>query len=63
MKKWKYKKGEVMPIDKSASHEEIVQELMHAYEKNGKIGNHSPKDKEEAQRIANAIAYKGKGEN
>ena len=28
-----------MPIDKSASHEEIVQELMHAYEENGKISN------------------------
>ena len=52
-----------MPIDKSASHEEIVQELMRAYEKNGKIGNHTPKDKEEAQRIANAIAYKVKGES
>lgn len=51
-----------MPIDKSGTHEEIVQELMHAYEKNGKIGSHTPKNKEEALRIANAIAYKVKGE-
>lgn len=51
-----------MPIDKSGTHEEIVQELMNAYEKNGKIGNHTPKNKEEALRIANAIAYQVKGE-
>lgn len=51
-----------MPIDKSGSHEDIVRELMNAYEKNGKIGNHTPKNKEEALRIANAIAYKVKGE-
>ena len=51
-----------MPIDKSGTHEEIVRELLHAYENTGKIGSHSPKDKEEAQRIANAIAYKVKGE-
>lgn len=51
-----------MPIDKSGTHEEIVQELMRAYKKNGKIGNHTPKDEEEALRIANAIAYKVKGE-
>lgn len=52
-----------MPIDKNASHEEIVQELMNAYEKNGKIGNYIPKDKEDAQRVANAIAYQTKKEN
>ena len=51
-----------MPIDKSASHEEIVRELMNAYEENGKIGSYTPKDKEDAQRVANAIAYKVKGE-
>ena len=51
-----------MPIDKSGSHEDIVRELMNAYEENGKIGNHTPKDKEEALRIANAIAYRVKGE-
>lgn len=49
-----------MPIDKSGTHEEIVQELMRAYKKNGKIGNLVPKDEEEALRIANAIAYKTK---
>lgn len=53
--------GSIMPIDKSGTHEEIVQELMRAYEKNGKIGNHTPKNKEEAMRIANAIAYRVKG--
>lgn len=52
-----------MPINKQAPKEEIIRELMHAYENTGKIGNHTPKDKEEAQRIANAIAYKVKGEN
>ena len=54
--------GSIMPIDKSGTHEEIVQELMRAYKKNGKIGSHTPKNEEEALRIANAIAYRVKGE-
>lgn len=54
--------GSIMPIDKSGSHEDIVRELMNAYKKNGKIGSHTPKNEEEALRIANAIAYRVKGE-
>lgn len=46
-----------MPIDKSKTHEEIVQELMHAYRENGRIGNHKISSEEEALRVANAVAY------
>ena len=49
-----------MPIDNTRSHSEIVQELMDAYEKTGKIGEISPKDKDDALRISNAIAFKAK---
>lgn len=51
-----------MPIDNTKSHSEIVQELMDAYKENGKIGNITPKDEEDALRIANAIAFKAKEE-
>jgi predicted RNA-binding protein associated with RNAse of E/G family len=37
-----------------------VQELMDAYAETGKIGNITPEDKEDALRIANAIAFKTK---
>ena len=46
-----------MPIDKRMSHDDIVRELINAYHKNGKIGDTTPKDEEDAVRIANAIAY------
>lgn len=51
-----------MPIDSSKSHSEIVAELMQAYEETGKIGNYKPKDKQDALNVANAIAFKVKGE-
>lgn len=50
-----------MPIDKSMTHEQIVQELMRAYKKNGKIGNQVINSEDVALRVANAIAYKAKG--
>lgn len=49
-----------MPIDNTRSHSEIVQELMDAYKKTGKIGNITPEDKEDALRISNKIAFKVK---
>ena len=49
-----------MPIDNTRSHSEIVQELMDVYAETGKIGNITPEDKEDALRIANAIAFKAK---
>lgn len=49
-----------MPIDNTRSHSEIVQELMDAYEKTGKIGNITPEDRDDALRISNAIAFKAK---
>ena len=49
-----------MPIDNTRSHSEIVQELIDTYAETGKIGNITPEDKEDALRIANAIAFKAK---
>lgn len=49
-----------MPIDSSKSHSEIVAELMQAYEETGKIGNIIPKDKQDALRISNRIAFEAK---
>lgn len=49
-----------MPIDNTRSHGEIVQELMEAYEKTGKIGEIFPEDRDDALRISNAIAFKAK---
>ncbi len=49
-----------MPIKKGTSakvYGENVQELMHSYERKGKIGNIIPKSATHAQRIANRIAY------
>lgn len=46
-----------MPLNKNMSHEEKVKELMQAYKEKGKIGNTTPKDEEDAMKIANAIAY------
>lgn len=54
------KGNEKMPIDKSMTHEQIVQELMRAYKKNGKIGNQVINSEDMALRVANAIAYKTK---
>ena len=51
-----------MPIDKSMTHEQIVQELMRVYKKNGKIGNQVINSEDMALRVANAIAYKTKRE-
>ena len=46
-----------MPLNKNMSHEDKVKELMQAYREKGKIGNTTPKDEEDAMKIANAIAY------
>ena len=46
-----------MPLNKNMSHEDKVKELMQAYKEKGKIGNTTPKDEEDAMKIANAIAY------
>ena len=54
------KENEKVPIDKSMTHEQIVQELMRAYKKNGKIGNQVINSEDVALRVANAIAYKTK---
>lgn len=51
-----------MPIDKRQTHSNIVKELMQSYKRTGKIGNTEPKDSADAERIANAIAYKTKKE-
>lgn len=49
-----------MPIDNTRSHSEIVQELMDAYAETGKIGKITPKDRDDALRISNKIAFKAK---
>lgn len=49
-----------MPINRKRTHSEIVAELMQAYEETGKIGDITPEDKEDALRIANAIAFRVK---
>lgn len=46
-----------MPIDKSKSIKEIIQEIMDSWEKTGKIGEYTPKNKKEALEMATAIAY------
>lgn len=46
-----------MPIDKRMTHGHLVGELMDAYNKTGKIGNTTPKNKKHALKIANAISY------
>ena len=46
-----------MKIDKSASLEEITEELMNYYKATGKIGVHTPKNKKEAEKIAKAVAH------
>lgn len=51
-----------MPLSKNMTHSEIVAELMQAYEETGKIGDYTPKDKEDALSVANAIAFKIKDE-
>lgn len=52
-----------MPLNKNMSHEDKVKELMLSYEDNGKIGKISPKNKEEALKFANAIAYSSESLN
>ena len=49
-----------MPIDNTRSHSEIVQELMDAYEKTGRIGKITPEDRDDALRISNKIAFEAK---
>ena len=51
-----------MPLNKDMTHSEIVEELMQTYTTTGKIGDYAPKSKKEALEIANAIAFKIKGE-
>ena len=51
-----------MPLSKDMTHSEIVAELMQTYNETGKIGNYTPKDKDDALNMANAIAFKIKGE-
>lgn len=51
-----------MPIDKSRSIEEIIQEIMDSWEKTGKIGEYTPSSKKEALEMATAIAYNAKKE-
>lgn len=49
-----------MPLRSGSSQESIsfnIAELMHSYERTGKIGNTKPKNKKHAQRIAARIAY------
>lgn len=54
--------GKPMPLNKDMTHSEIVEELMQTYTTTGKIGDYAPKSKKEALEIANAIAFKIKGE-
>lgn len=54
--------GKPMPLSKDMTHSEIVAELMQTYTTTGKIGDYTPKSKKEALEIANAIAFKIKGE-
>jgi capsular polysaccharide biosynthesis protein len=51
-----------MPLRKNMSHRAMMQELMASYERDGKIGNIRPKNKQHALEIANAIAYRMKRE-
>lgn len=51
-----------MPLSKNMTHSEIVAELMQTYTETGKIGDYKPKNKKEALQIANAIAFRIKGE-
>lgn len=54
-----------MPIGRNRSFKSIVAELMNSYDRNKKIGNIIPKDREHAYEIALAIAHrlKRKGDN
>lgn len=54
--------GKPMPLSKDMTHSEIVEELMQTYTETGKIGDYTPKSKKEALEIANAIAFRIKGE-
>lgn len=54
--------GKPMPLSKDMAHSEIVEELMQTYTTTGKIGDYTPKSKKEALEIANAIAFRIKGE-
>ena len=56
------KENKTVPIDKSMTHDQIVQELMRAYKEKGKIGNQVINSEDMALRVANAIAYKTKRE-
>lgn len=50
-----------MPLKRGKSKAVVsanIRELMHAFEGKGKIGKTRPKSKEEARRIAAAIAYR-----
>lgn len=49
-----------MPIDARKSKSDIIKELIHKWEKTGKIGTSSPETKEEALKQAQAIAYSAK---
>lgn len=59
-----YKKrgGKLMPLSKDMTHSEIVEELMHTYHTAGEIGGYKPSTEAEALQIANAIAFRIKGE-
>lgn len=46
-----------MPLSKDMTHSEIVAELIRTFEETGKIGDYKPKNKKEAENIANAIAF------
>ena len=52
-----------MPLSKDMTYSEIVEELMQTYTTTGKIGDYTPKSKEEALEIANTIAFKIKGKS
>lgn len=51
-----------MPLRRNMTHRAMISELMASYEKDGKIGNIRPKNKQHALEIANAIAYRKKRE-
>lgn len=51
-----------MPLSKDMTHSEIIEELIQIYTTTGKIGDYTPKSKKEALEIANAIAFRIKGE-
>ena len=51
-----------MPLSKDMTHSEIVEELMHTYHTTGEIGGYKPSTEAEALQIANAIAFRIKGE-